>query len=67
MYLRWKGRWLYLPDMAFTFKRRAELWWSRVRPYSGVLMSRCGTWSYWHFTLGRWTIRIERKETGATA
>lgn len=66
MYLRWRGRWTHLPSMAFTLKRRAELWWLRVRPYRGVLINRCGTWSYWHIALGRWTIRIERKEIEAT-
>lgn len=47
--------------------KQFDWWWYCNRPYRGVLMNRAGTWNYWHFTLGRWTIRIERKETGATA
>lgn len=46
--------------------RGFDWWWYTNRPYRGVLMTHCGTWSYWHMKLGRWTIRIERKEIEAT-
>ena len=56
-------------DLRRTLAFKAKIfdwWWYMNRPYRGMLINRAGTWSYWHIPLGRWTIRIERKEIEAT-